>query len=83
MNADMMSKDDCLSFKCSVSCGSGEMTREVKCVDGANSSLVLEETFCSFLSRPTDKETCITASCTSWQTDDWSEVKQNFKTRIL
>ncbi|XP_063354149.1 papilin isoform X1 [Pelmatolapia mariae] len=57
---------------CSVTCGSGQQTREVTCVgsDGTR----LDETSCSALLRPATVQRCEMASCPqqiSWHVGDW------------
>ncbi|XP_031165550.1 papilin isoform X2 [Sander lucioperca] len=57
---------------CSVTCGSGEQTREVTCVGSAG--MRLEETSCSALLRPTAVRPCEMAACLrqiSWHVGDW------------
>ncbi|KAK5917387.1 hypothetical protein CgunFtcFv8_012281 [Champsocephalus gunnari] len=46
---------------CSVSCGSGEQTRDVSCV--GSGGMRLEETACSALSRPVAARTCTQPPC--------------------
>ncbi|KAK1893966.1 Papilin, partial [Dissostichus eleginoides] len=65
---------------CSVSCGSGEQTRDVSCV--GSGGMRLEETACSALSRPVAARTCTQPPCISttppistrpisWHLGDW------------
>ncbi|KAM3870941.1 papilin [Diretmus argenteus] len=62
--------------ECSVTCGSGEQTREVTCV--GSGGMKLEETSCSALLRPHSFQTCERAACspdqyqhTSWNIGEW------------
>ncbi|XP_070698344.1 papilin [Pempheris klunzingeri] len=57
---------------CSVTCGSGEQTREVTCV--GSGGMRLEETSCSTLLRPTAARPCQAAACLrqiSWHVGEW------------
>ncbi|XP_044023438.1 papilin [Siniperca chuatsi] len=57
---------------CSVTCGSGEQTREVTCV--GSGGMRLEETSCSTLLRPTAVRPCEMAACLkqiSWHVGEW------------
>nr|XP_046269363.1 papilin [Scatophagus argus]XP_046269364.1 papilin [Scatophagus argus]XP_046269366.1 papilin [Scatophagus argus]XP_046269367.1 papilin [Scatophagus argus]XP_046269368.1 papilin [Scatophagus argus] len=57
---------------CSVTCGSGEQTREVTCV--GSGGMRLEETSCSTLLRPSAVRPCEMATCPrqiSWQVGEW------------
>ncbi|XP_074517013.1 papilin [Sebastes fasciatus] len=57
---------------CSVTCGSGEQTRDVTCV--GSGGMLLEETSCSALLRPTAVRPCEMAACLrqiSWHVGDW------------
>ncbi|XP_056151422.1 papilin [Lampris incognitus] len=58
--------------QCSVTCGSGERTREVTCV--GSGGVKLEETACSALIRPASIQPCEMALCSrhiSWHVGDW------------
>ncbi|XP_029937974.1 papilin isoform X2 [Myripristis murdjan] len=59
--------------QCSVTCGSGEQTREVTCVGAGG--VKLEETACSMLARPTAIQPCEMAPCSqniiSWHVGQW------------
>lgn len=64
-----------LCWQCSVTCGSGEQTREVTCVgsDGTR----LEEAFCSTLLRPLTVQPCEVSACPeqiSWHVGAWGLV---------
>ncbi|XP_040915916.1 papilin isoform X1 [Toxotes jaculatrix] len=57
---------------CSVTCGSGEQTREVTCV--GSGGMRLEETSCSTLLRPSTVQPCEMAACLkqiSWHIGEW------------
>ncbi|KAM9842086.1 papilin [Aulostomus maculatus] len=57
---------------CSVTCGSGEKTREVTCVGSGGA--VLDERSCSSLSRPLAVQPCEMAPCTGqigWHVGEW------------
>lgn len=57
---------------CSVTCGTGEQTRDVTCV--GSGGMRLEETSCSALVRPTAVRTCRMAACSvgiSWHVGEW------------
>uniref|UniRef100_A0A3P8VNX7 Papilin, proteoglycan like sulfated glycoprotein n=1 Tax=Cynoglossus semilaevis TaxID=244447 RepID=A0A3P8VNX7_CYNSE len=57
---------------CSVTCGSGEQTREVTCV--GSDGTALEESFCSLLPRPSAVQPCETAPCPKeirWHVGEW------------
>ncbi|KAM9356375.1 LOW QUALITY PROTEIN: papilin-like [Pholidichthys leucotaenia] len=57
---------------CSVTCGSGEQTREVTCVESGG--VMLEETSCSTLLRPSTIQPCEMAPCPkriSWHVGEW------------
>lgn len=57
---------------CSVTCGTGEQTREVTCVDSRG--MKLEETSCSSLFRPASIQPCEMTPCPtqiSWHVGDW------------
>ncbi|XP_062253079.1 papilin [Platichthys flesus] len=57
---------------CSVTCGSGEQTREVTCL--GSGGMRLEETSCSTLLRPLAVQPCEMAACLkqiSWHVGDW------------
>lgn len=62
------------TIQCSASCGSGEVIRNVTCVDSANTSLVLDSELCTTEAMPSQMETCIQSSCTKWITGDWKPV---------
>uniref|UniRef100_A0A3Q3VIT3 Uncharacterized protein n=1 Tax=Mola mola TaxID=94237 RepID=A0A3Q3VIT3_MOLML len=58
--------------ECSVTCGSGDQTREVTCV--GSGGVKLEETFCSSLLRPIGIRPCKMAACPrqiSWHVGEW------------
>ncbi|KAM3594567.1 uncharacterized protein V6R79_009713 [Siganus canaliculatus] len=57
---------------CSVTCGSGQQTRDVSCVGSGGARL--EETSCSALTRPSAARPCEMAACSaqiSWHVGDW------------
>ncbi|KAI3367433.1 hypothetical protein L3Q82_026293 [Scortum barcoo] len=57
---------------CSVTCGSGEQTRDVTCV--GSGGMMLEETSCSTLLRPSAVRPCEMAACPkeiSWHVGEW------------
>ncbi|XP_063764063.1 LOW QUALITY PROTEIN: papilin [Eleginops maclovinus] len=57
---------------CSVTCGSGEQTRDVTCV--GSGGMRLEEASCSALPRPAAARPCTQPPCTrliSWHAGDW------------
>ncbi|XP_008286708.1 papilin [Stegastes partitus] len=57
---------------CSVTCGSGEQTREVTCV--GSGGMRLEETSCSTLLRPAAVQPCQMVACSrqiSWHVGEW------------
>ncbi|XP_061600031.1 papilin [Cololabis saira] len=57
---------------CSVSCGSGEQTREVTCT--GSGGMMLEESSCSTLLRPTTVQPCEMPACLKqirWHVGDW------------
>nr|XP_033499141.1 papilin [Epinephelus lanceolatus] len=57
---------------CSVTCGTGQQTRDVTCV--GTGGMRLEETSCSNLVRPTAARSCEMAACLrqiSWHVGDW------------
>ncbi|XP_034530251.1 LOW QUALITY PROTEIN: papilin [Notolabrus celidotus] len=59
---------------CSVTCGSGQQTREISCI--GSGGMRLEETSCSGLIRPTAARPCEMAACPSprqisWQAGEW------------
>uniref|UniRef100_A0A3B4XQI0 Papilin a, proteoglycan-like sulfated glycoprotein n=1 Tax=Seriola lalandi dorsalis TaxID=1841481 RepID=A0A3B4XQI0_SERLL len=61
-----------LCAQCSVTCGSGEQTRDVTCV--GSGGMRLEETSCSALLRPLAVRPCEMAACPrqiSWQVGEW------------
>lgn len=65
-----------LCLQCSVTCGSGEQTREVTCVGAGG--VKLEETFCSSLSRPVNVQSCQMSACArriSWHVGEWGLVR--------
>ncbi|XP_029983154.1 papilin isoform X1 [Sphaeramia orbicularis] len=58
--------------QCSVTCGSGEQTRDVTCV--GSGGRMLEETACSTLLRPQSVRPCEMAACSrqiSWHVGEW------------
>ncbi|XP_062296303.1 papilin [Scomber scombrus] len=58
--------------QCSVTCGSGEKTREVTCV--GTGGMRLEDTLCSTLLRPSSVQSCEMAACLrqiNWQVGEW------------
>lgn len=62
-------------LQCSVTCGSGQQTREVTCMGSDGTSL--DETSCSALLRPATVQRCEMASCPqqiSWHVGDWGLV---------
>uniref|UniRef100_A0A3B4X8T2 Papilin a, proteoglycan-like sulfated glycoprotein n=1 Tax=Seriola lalandi dorsalis TaxID=1841481 RepID=A0A3B4X8T2_SERLL len=62
----------CVEYQCSVTCGSGEQTRDVTCV--GSGGMRLEETSCSALLRPLAVRPCEMAACPrqiSWQVGEW------------
>ena len=63
-------------LQCSASCGSGEMFRNVTCVDSANTSLVLDSDLCNIEAKPSEAETCIHSTCTKWIAGDWKPVSK-------
>ncbi|KAM6969242.1 LOW QUALITY PROTEIN: papilin [Tautogolabrus adspersus] len=57
---------------CSVTCGSGQQTREITCI--GSGGMRLEETSCSTLLRPLAVRPCETAACPrqiSWHVGEW------------
>lgn len=57
---------------CSVTCGTGEQTRDITCV--GSGGMRLEETSCSALARPVAVRTCKMAACSveiSWRIREW------------
>uniref|UniRef100_A0A673A8V1 Papilin a, proteoglycan-like sulfated glycoprotein n=1 Tax=Sphaeramia orbicularis TaxID=375764 RepID=A0A673A8V1_9TELE len=61
--------------QCSVTCGSGEQTRDVTCV--GSGGRMLEETACSTLLRPQSVRPCEMAACSrqiSWHVGEWGLV---------
>uniref|UniRef100_A0A3Q3H211 Papilin a, proteoglycan-like sulfated glycoprotein n=1 Tax=Labrus bergylta TaxID=56723 RepID=A0A3Q3H211_9LABR len=57
---------------CSVTCGSGQQTREISCI--GSGGMRLEETSCSTLLRPTAVRPCEAAACPrqiSWHVGEW------------
>ncbi|XP_028294248.1 papilin isoform X2 [Gouania willdenowi] len=57
---------------CSVSCGTGEQTREVTCI--GSGGMMLEEPSCSSLPRPSATQACQMSAClrqTSWHVGAW------------
>lgn len=68
-------------LQCSVTCGSGEQTREVTCV--GSGGMKLEEISCSALARPAAVRPCEMAACPrriSWHVGEWGLVRTNTKT---
>ncbi|XP_034050965.1 papilin-like [Thalassophryne amazonica] len=64
--------------ECSVTCGSGEQTRDVTCVGSGGTRL--EETFCSTLLRPPASRPCDMHACLkriSWHVGGWGLCSQN------
>ncbi|XP_067932084.1 A disintegrin and metalloproteinase with thrombospondin motifs 9-like [Watersipora subatra] len=59
--------------QCSVSCGAGKMTRDVRCVDSANISLSLNGDICPSFTKPASVEACAQGDCPSWHFSEWSE----------
>lgn len=65
-----------LCLQCSVTCGSGEQTREVTCV--GSGGMRLEETSCSALLRPAAVQPCEMPTCLrqiSWHVGEWGLVR--------
>lgn len=65
-----------LCLQCSVTCGSGEQTRDVTCV--GSGGMRLEETSCSTLLRPAAVRPCEMAACPrqiSWHVGEWGLVR--------
>lgn len=54
---------------CSASCGRGNRARYVSCRDALGG--VAEESFCTYLPRPSEVSSCFTP-CGEWQSGDWS-----------
>ncbi|KAM7403602.1 hypothetical protein PAMA_004178 [Pampus argenteus] len=64
--------------QCSVTCGSGEQTREITCV--GSGGMRLEETSCSTLVRPSAVQPCEMAACPrqiSWYIGQWGLCSQS------
>lgn len=64
-----------LCLQCSVTCGSGEQTREVTCV--GSGGVKLEDASCSALFRPAAIRSCEMAACPrriSWHVGEWGLV---------
>ncbi|XP_068194824.1 papilin isoform X2 [Antennarius striatus] len=63
---------------CSVTCGSGEQTREVTCI--GSGGMRLEETSCSTLLRPSAVQPCRMAACPrqiGWQVGEWGQCSRS------
>ncbi|XP_072221273.1 papilin isoform X2 [Leuresthes tenuis] len=63
---------------CSVTCGSGEQTREVTCVGSAG--MMLEESSCSTLLRPSAVQLCEMSACPKqirWHVGEWGLCSKN------
>lgn len=59
-------------FQCSVPCGVGQRTRDVKCV--SNIGDVVDDEECNMKLRPNDIENCDMGPCAkSWFLTEWSE----------
>lgn len=59
-------------FQCSVPCGVGQRTRDVKCVSNIGDVVADEE--CNMKLRPSDIENCDMGPCAkSWFLTEWSE----------
>ena len=59
-------------FQCSVPCGVGQRTRDVKCV--SNIGDVVDDEECNMKLRPNDLENCDMGPCAkSWFLTEWSE----------
>ncbi len=66
-----------LCLQCSVTCGSGEQTREITCV--GSGGMRLEETSCRTLLRPSAVRPCEMAACLkqiSWHVGEWGLVSR-------
>ena len=62
--------------QCSVTCGSGQQTREITCI--GSGGMRLEETSCSTLHRPLAVRPCEMAVCPrliSWHVGEWGLVR--------
>lgn len=73
-----------LRLQCSVTCGSGEQTREVTCVGAGG--VKLEETFCSSLFRPVTVQSCQMSACArqiSWHVGEWGLVRAASTTQMV
>ncbi|TNN39388.1 Papilin [Liparis tanakae] len=69
---EILQKAPSLRVQCSVSCGSGQQTREVTCVGSGGAWL--QESSCGALPRPSAARPCEEAACrpqTSWHAGDW------------
>lgn len=66
-----------LPMQCSVTCGSGEQTRDVTCVDSAGGNRVADY-MCTSLPKPPHTQTCEMSGCITrigWHVGDWGLVR--------
>ena len=71
------SKRFCCCFKCSVTCGQGQRTRQVYC--RFNDGKTSEE--CDEKKRPQTVMDCVLRACPAWHQDLWSEVNDSWDRR--
>ena len=65
-------------FKCSVTCGEGETTRRVVCIE-SNTNVLVKDKECNSETKPETSQVCQASKrCTSWRIGNWGHVSTLF-----